>query len=77
MNETALEQAEENLRVTRDNYEVGMETMTGYLMAQTEWQQAYSELIDSKSDFKIKETVWLKATGKLEILPADQDSAGE
>jgi outer membrane protein TolC len=25
MNETALEQAEDNLRVTRDNYEVGME----------------------------------------------------
>jgi outer membrane protein TolC len=77
MNETALEQAEENLRVTRDNYEVGMETITELLIAQTSWQQAFSELIDSKTDFKIKETAWLKATGRLEILPADRSSAGE
>ena len=77
LNETALEQAEENLRVTRDNYEVGMETITEYLIAQTQWQQAFSELIDSKTDFKMKETAWLKATGKLAISPADSKSAGE
>jgi len=71
LNETALEQAEENLRITRDNYEVAMETITEMLMAQTSWQQAYSELIDSKTDFKIKETAWLKATGKLSFSPAD------
>jgi len=65
MNENALEQAEENLRVSRDNYELGMETIIGYLMAQTQWQQARSELIDSKTDFKIKETAWLKVTGRL------------
>lgn len=65
MNENALEQAEENLRLSRDNYEVGMETVIGYLMAQTQWQQARSELIDSKTDFKIKETTWLKVTGRL------------
>ncbi|SHF05136.1 Outer membrane protein TolC [Mariniphaga anaerophila] len=67
MNETALEQAEENLRVARDNYEVGMETITDLLMAQTNWQQASGELIDSRADFKLKETAWLKATGKLGI----------
>ncbi|MBW6534281.1 MAG: TolC family protein, partial [Mariniphaga sp.] len=77
MNETALEQAEENLRVTSDNFEVGMETITEMLMAQTSWQQAYSELIDSKTDFKMKETAWLKATGKLAVSPADLKSAGE
>jgi outer membrane protein TolC len=77
MNETALEQADENLRVTRDNYEVGMETITEMLMAQTSWQQAYSELIDSKTDFKIRETAWLKVTGKLSFSPADSKSAGE
>jgi outer membrane protein TolC len=65
MNETALSQAEENLRITRDNYDVGMETITELLIAQTQWQQAFSELIDSKADFKMKETAWLKATGKL------------
>ncbi len=65
MNEEALQQAEENLRVNRDNYEVGMESITELLIAQTEWHQAYSELIDSKTDFKIKETSWLKASGRL------------
>lgn len=77
LNETALEQADENLRVTRDNYEVGMETITEYLIAQTQWHQAFSELIDSKTDFKIRETMWLKATGNLVISPADSKSAGE
>ncbi|GAB1451368.1 TolC family protein [Draconibacterium sp.] len=67
MNETALIQAAENLRVTRDNYEVGMETITELLMAQTNWQKAFSELIDSKTDYKIKETTWLKTTGRLSL----------
>lgn len=65
MNETAVAQAEENLRVARDNHEVGMETITGLLMAQTNWQKAYSEWIDSKTDYKMKETAWLKSTGNL------------
>jgi len=65
MSETALAQAEENLRVTQDNYEVGMETITELLMAQTSWQKAFSEWIDSKTDYKMKKTAWLKSTGKL------------
>lgn len=65
MNETAVAQAKENLRVTRDNYEVGMETITELLMAQTNWQKAYSEWIDSRTEYKIKETAWLKSTGRL------------
>ena len=35
MNEAALTQSEENMRVTRDSYEVGMETITEVLIAQT------------------------------------------
>lgn len=65
MSKEALEQANENLRVSRDNYEVGMGTMSDLLIAQTQWQQAHSELIDARSDYKIKETAWLKISGKL------------
>jgi len=65
MNETAMEQAVENLRVARDNYELGMETITELLIAQTHWQEAVSERIDSNTDFRIKETAWLKTTGRL------------
>lgn len=65
--QSALKQAEENLRVSTDNYETGMEVITDHLMAQTEWQKAHSELIDAKVDFKLKESAYLKATAKLAI----------
>ena len=63
--ENALLQAGENLRISNDNFEVGMEKLTDLLTAQTHWQEAYSELIDSNADYKIKETAYLKATGRL------------
>jgi outer membrane protein TolC len=65
MSTEALKQANENLRVSRDNYEVGMGTMSDLLIAQTQWQQAHSELIDARSEYKIKETAWLKVSGML------------
>jgi len=39
--------------------------MSDLLIAQTQWQQAYSELIDARSDYKMNETAWLKISGKL------------
>lgn len=65
LSKEALEQAAENLRISRDNYEVGMGTITDLLIAQTQWQHAFTEVIDAKTDFRIKETDWLKATGRL------------
>jgi outer membrane protein TolC len=65
--EDALAQAEENLRVSKNNHELGRELMTDLLIAQTQWQEAYSELIDSKTDYKLKETIYLKVSGKLQI----------
>jgi len=75
INETALEQARENLRVIRDNYEVGMETMTELLIAQTQWQEAYSEWISARAGYKQKETAWLKASGNLQIISSSADNA--
>ena len=66
MNESALEEATENLRVSRDNYELGMETITDLLMAQTHWQEASSELIESRADFRLRESEWLRSTGRLQ-----------
>jgi hypothetical protein len=34
-------------------------------MARLEWQKTYRDLIDAKTDFKIKETTYLKVTGRL------------
>lgn len=61
----SLKQADENLRVHTDNYEVGMAVLTDLLEAQAQWQQVYSELIEAKADMKLKETAWQKALGIL------------
>lgn len=65
--ERALEQAAEALRVSSDSYELGMETLLNLLDAQAQWQQAHSNLIEARTNLKIKETEWLKATGALKI----------
>lgn len=62
----ALIQAKENLRVTKDQYEVGMENITNMLEAQAQWQEAWSQWIDAKTILKLSETDYLKAIGKLE-----------
>jgi len=64
--ELALEQAKENLRISTDRYSVQMETITDLMMAQSGWQTAYSNLIDARIDYRIKEIEFLKAIGKLE-----------
>jgi outer membrane protein TolC len=65
MNRLALEQAEENLKTTRNRYEAGMESLADYLEAQTLWQQASLTLIESKIARRLNETYYLKAIGKL------------
>ena len=66
LTESALEQAKENLRVSEDQYEVGMENLTNLLEAQAQWQQAWSEWVDAKAALKLCESEYLKAIGKLE-----------
>lgn len=66
LSNAALVQAEENLRVSNDNYELGIEILPNLLEAQAQWQNAYSETIDAKTDYKLKETALLKALGKLQ-----------
>lgn len=60
MSKEALKQAKENLRVSKDNYELGMETIVNLLEAQTHWQKTYSEHIDALADFKVKESNYLR-----------------
>jgi outer membrane protein len=45
-----LQQAGENLKITGDNFAEGRLKTTDLLEAQTEWQKAYSELIDAKTE---------------------------
>lgn len=65
MTGTGLKQAEASMETSKDFYEVGLETLTDYLESQSRWRQALAEHIAAKAEFKIQETNYLKATGKL------------
>ncbi|MDD2632539.1 MAG: TolC family protein [Bacteroidales bacterium] len=62
----ALEQASENMRISDDNYEVGMETIVNVLEAKAEWQKAYSNKIDALTNFKIHESNLLRVSNRLQ-----------
>lgn len=62
-----LRQAEENLRVMRQKYDVQMCTLTDLLDAQSQWQQAYSNHIEAQSQFKIYESEYYRVTGQLDL----------
>lgn len=66
MARSALQQAEENLKITNNQYQVGMDNLTTLLEAQAQWQQAWSQWIDAKAALHLSEAAYLKAIGRLE-----------
>ena len=64
--ETGRRQAEENLRMMSARYSTSMCTLTDLLDAQSQWQQAQSNLIEAKTQYKIYQTEYLRTTGRLE-----------
>ena len=63
---TALTQAEEHVKVSRNQYDVGLETLTNLLEAQTQWQQAWSDWVEAKAELRLSETEYLQSIGLLE-----------
>lgn len=61
------QQADENLRSMRLRYDTQMATMTDLLDAQSQWQQAHSNLIEAQTQQRIYETEYLRVTGKLTV----------
>jgi outer membrane protein TolC len=61
-----LRQATENLRVMTDRYQSSLSTLTDLLDAQSQWQQAESNLIEAQTQYRIYETEYRRATGTLE-----------
>ena len=47
LSDRSLLQAEENMKVSKSQYEVGLETLSDYLEAQALWQQAYETQVDA------------------------------
>lgn len=64
--EKGLQQADENLRVMRNRYAASMAPLTDLLDAQSQWQQAESNLIEAQTQYRIYETEYLRSIGKLQ-----------
>ena len=63
--ERSLQQAEENMRGSRSQYDVGLETLSDHLEAQALWQQAYETKVDACFQLYLNYITYLKATGTL------------
>ena len=61
----SLEQAAENQRVSRSQYEAGLETLSDHLESQALWQQAYATQVDAHFQLYLQYVKYLKAGGRL------------
>lgn len=61
----SLAQTEENLRCSRSSYNLGTESLSDLLEAQTLWQQAYAKLANSRANLFVAATKYKKAAGRL------------
>jgi outer membrane protein TolC len=66
MTDNALAQAKENLEMSKNYYEAGMESISDYIEAQTIWQNAESEHIIAKTKLEIAKTEYQRTIGRLE-----------
>lgn len=65
MYEKSLEQASQNVEMTKRQYEVGLEPLSNYLEAQAVWQKVASNLVSSQCQYRLAVTKLRKATGVL------------
>jgi outer membrane protein TolC len=65
LTDKSLSQAEENLRTSGREYELGLETLTDYMEAQTLWQQAVADKVDARCRLFLAGTKYRKAAGTL------------
>lgn len=63
----SLAQADENLQLSRKQYEAGMESISDLLEAQTLWQQAYAAKVEAHCTRYLAHIKYLKAAGLLVV----------
>ena len=61
----SIGQAQENLRLNEDYYKVGVSTITDLLEAQVLYKRACDQYISAYSDYRVRYSEYLKATGQL------------
>ncbi|MBF4485725.1 TolC family protein [Flavobacterium sp. CSZ] len=65
LTKASLAQAEENLRLASDRYKAGTIIGKDVLEAQVIWQEAYTDIIEAKIEYKINLAGYKKAIGEL------------
>lgn len=65
LSEHAVAQAAENLNMTRNRYEEGMETLSDVLQAQVSWMNAKSEQIEARTNMALHSSNLARALGQL------------
>ncbi len=63
--EKSLTQAEENMHVSRSQYDAGLETLSDHLEAQALWQSAYATRVNAKFQLYLSSVAYRKAAGEL------------
>lgn len=61
----SLEQADENRRISKGEYDAGLEPLSDHLEAQALWQQAYETKVDAHFQLYLNYVKYLKAAGRL------------
>lgn len=65
LTKNSLDQAAENMRVAKDMYEIGEETLAGYLESQTVWTKAQTDYVNAKGNFQVAKVKVMKAAGRM------------
>lgn len=60
----SITQSEENLRLNTDFYQAGTATISDLLDAQTLYQQSHDKFVEAYTQYEIKKTEYLQATGR-------------
>ena len=63
--QTALEQADENLKLETNRLKEGISTTSDLLDAQVQWQQSHADYINAKAEVKTNEATYYKSIGQL------------
>ena len=61
----SVDQASENLKLANDRFQAGTIVAKDVQEAQVIWQEAYSNLIDAKVEYKVNEVLYRKSIGEL------------
>ncbi len=65
LTQSAFDQAEENMRLSKQQYEVGFETLSDYLESQAIWQDSYANKVDAVCQYNLAWIKYLKSKGEL------------